>query len=236
MKVLIAVIAYNEALNIGNTLRELKQVCPEYDLVVIDNHSKDNTVELAREEGVTVVSHCINTGSSMGTVATYFRYAWVRGYDILCQFDSDGQHRPQDLPVIIRPILEGKADYVVGSRFLNREGFQSYPIRRLAINTFAWLLSRKMNQKVTDVTSGLRAYNRKVITFFARRYDHELYDTMQLLMLSYLNGARIMEVPVVMRPREFGKSEYDVLTSIKYILKSSVNYVGLLLNIKKNGI
>jgi glycosyltransferase involved in cell wall biosynthesis len=228
------VIAYNEEKNLRNTLKDLRDNGPAgIDIVVIDNGSSDQTKAVALAAGVPVVSHCVNSGGSMGTVMSYFLYAHRYGYDCLCQFDGDGQHVAAELHKIIGPVLEGKADYVIGSRFLAKEGFQSYFMRRMGIRLFAFLDSIVIGQKVTDVTSGFRAYSPKVLEFFARHHRHELSDTNQLLLLSHFAGARIAEVPVVMRPRIHGASEFGIAISLAFPLKGIVNILGCLLQRKR---
>lgn len=229
-RVLVAVIAYNEEKNLGNTIRDLKEHGPQVDIVVIDNGSSDRTKQVAIEAGVPVVSHCVNSGGSMGTVMSYFLYAHRNGYDCLCQFDGDGQHVAAELPKIINPVLDGRADYVIGSRFLQKEGFQSYFFRRLGIQLFAALDSLVVGQKLTDVTSGFRAYSPRVLEFFAKRHRHELSDTNQLLLLSHFAGAKILEVPVVMRARQHGTSEFrSPVTALTFPVKGVINILGCLL-------
>jgi glycosyltransferase involved in cell wall biosynthesis len=226
-RVLVAIIAYNEEKNLGNTLRDLRENGPKADLVVIDNGSTDRTRNVALSAGVPVVSHCINSGGSMGTVMSYFLYAHRNQYDCLCQFDGDGQHVAAELGKIIDPVVEGRADYVIGSRFLAKEGFQSYFLRRIGIRLFAWLDSLLVGQKLTDVTSGFRAYSPRVLEFFAKHHRHELSDTNQLLLLSHFAGARILEVPVVMRPRQHGVSEFrSFVPAVTFPLKGVVNILG----------
>ncbi len=229
MRVLIAVIAYNEEKNIVKVIKELQENNSGYDIVVIDNCSNDATVELCRGMGIKVISHCVNSGSPFGTVMTYFLYAYHNHYDVLCQFDGDGQHVASELEKIISPVIENQADYVIGSRFLEKEGFQSYFMRRMGIRMFAFLDSLIIGQKLTDVTSGFRAYGKETIAFFANYYKHEIYDTSQLLLLSSAMGARIMEVPVVMRAREYGVSDFNFLNSVSFTLKGLINIVGCLL-------
>jgi glycosyltransferase involved in cell wall biosynthesis len=229
-RTLIAVIAYNEQQNLAAALGDLRANGPEADIVVIDNGSTDRTKDIAVEAGVPVVGHCINSGGSMGTVTTYFRYAWRRRYFCLCQFDADGQHMASELSKIIGPILEDKADYVIGSRFLEHKGFQSHWHRRIGIRAFAQLDSLIMGQTVTDVTSGARAYGRRVIEFFGKHHLHELVDPNQLLLLSHFAGSRILEVPVLMRPRLRGSSEFgSITTALFFPMKGIVNIAGCLL-------
>jgi glycosyltransferase involved in cell wall biosynthesis len=229
MRTLVSVIAYNEEQNLQSTLRELLESGGGFDVVVVDNGSSDRTVSVAQKLGVPVLSHCVNSGGSMGTVSTYFAYAYRAGYDILCQFDGDGQHIAAELPKIVSPIERNEADYVIGSRFIQKEGFQSTSLRRLGIRLFSWLDSLVLGQPVTDVTSGFRAYSRSVIEFFGLRFRFEIHDTNQLLLLSHFAGARVCEVPVRMRERAHGQSEYDLLTAAAFPLKGLVNIGGALL-------
>lgn len=232
-KVLIAVIAYNEEKNLAHTIKDLKENGPRADIVVIDNGSTDGTKEAALASGVPVVSHCVNSGGSMGTVLSYFLYAHRNKYDCLCQFDGDGQHVASELHKIIEPVLEGKADYVIGSRFLAKEGFQSYFFRRLGIRLFAWMDSLFVGQRLTDVTSGFRAYGPRVIGLFAKYHRHELSDTNQLLLLSHYAGAKILEVPVVMRARQHGISEFRSMAALTFPLKGVMNILGCVLQRKR---
>lgn len=232
MKTLVAVIAYNEKENIKHVIEDL-QKNSEYDVVVIDNSSTDTTAEVCRKLKVNVISHSINTGGSFGTVTTYFQYAYRKNYDILCQFDGDGQHMASELCKIVKPIKSGQADYIIGSRFLERKGFQSYFLRRIGIRLFAFLDSVIAGQKITDSTSGFRAYNRNVIEFFVKYYKHELHDTNQMLLLSHFAGAKILEVPVEMRSRQHGKSEYNFINAVTFPFKGIVNILGCLLQKKQ---
>lgn len=233
MKILVAVIAFNEGQNIRRVLEDLSAHNFGYDIVVIDNCSSDNTVEIAREMGAEVVAHPVNVAGQFGTIPSYFFYARLNGYSILCQFDGDGQHRASELKKIIDPVKKGEADYVIGSRFLENRGFQSSFLRRIGIRLFSRLDSWVIGQRITDVTSGFRAYGSKVIDLFSRVYKHEICDTNQLLLLSYSAGARIKEVPVEMEARRFGNSEFGFVKSLGFILKGVINILGCLLQKKQ---
>jgi glycosyltransferase involved in cell wall biosynthesis len=238
MKTLIAVVAYNEEKSIQATIKDLGARDSGYDVAVIDNGSSDATVRLSAAMGVPVVNHCINTGGSAGVLTTYFLYAHKMGYDCLCQFDGDGQHLAAELPKILGPVHRGEADYVIGSRFLAKEGSQSTALRRVGIRLFSQLDSAIMGQRITDVTSGFRAYSRRVIEFFARSYRYELHDTNQLLLASHFSGARVLEVPVLMRERLHGQSEFDLTNAIVYPFLGVVNIAGVWLqhgNIRRKG-
>ena len=132
LKILVAVIAYNEGFNIAATLRDLAVDSSRMDFVVVDDGSTDKTLRVCQDADFQVLRHCVNSGS-FGTVKTYFMYAYRHGYDILCQFDGDGQHLASELPKIIGPVERNEADYVIGSRFQDRKGFQSSAIRILKV-------------------------------------------------------------------------------------------------------
>lgn len=238
MKLLIAVIAYNEEKNIKATLQDLVDNNKYgFDIVVIDNGSTDGTKEIVQKMGIPIVSHFINSGHSGGTVMTYFNYAYYFKYDILVQFDGDGQHFAEELPKIIEPVINGY-DYVIGSRFIEKKGFQSSNLRRLGIRIFSSIASLLVGQKITDITSGARAYSATVIKTFAKQYQHEIFDTTQLLLVAYYSGAKIMEYPIIMKERIFGYSEYSPLFAIGFIVKGFINVMGVVLqksNLKING-
>jgi len=229
MKILIAVVSYNEELNIGRTILDLQENNFGYDIVVIDNSSADDTVNIARRMGVPVIAHCINTGSGAGTAKSYFLYAQQNNYDIVCQFDSDGQHKADQLKGLIAPIIDGKADFVIGSRFIDNVGFQSSWTRRIGIRLFSRIVSIISGLKITDITSGFKAYNQKAIKFFSRYYKSEIYDNSQLLLLCHHAGLRIMEVPTLMQERLYGQSEYNLYNSIIFPIKALISIFGTVL-------
>jgi glycosyltransferase involved in cell wall biosynthesis len=230
MKILISVISYNEQANIEATLRDLIDNNFGYDIVVIDNGSNDRTNEVCGRLNVPVVRHCVNTGSSVGTLLSYFSYAYAGDYDVLCQFDADGQHVASELPKIIDPILTGQVDISIGSRFIERAGFQSTSTRRVGIWLFSNLFTWVSGYRVTDITSGFRAYNRDVIIFFGHAYRDPVYDSMnQFLLLAVFSGLRIGEIPTRMKPRQFGKSEFNFWNSVMFPVKGVMTYIACLL-------
>jgi hypothetical protein len=164
-----------------------------------------------------------------GAWLTYFMYAYLNHYDVVCQFDGDGQHLASELPKILQPIFEGKANQVIGSRFLTKDTFQSSFTRRIGIKTFSLLLSAVLGYRIRDVTSGFIAFDRTIIEFFGRYYKHQIDDPNQTHLLCHLSGAKIMEVPVKMRSRKAGKSLYGLVNSILYPIKGTLNIVGCLL-------
>lgn len=229
-KILIAVLSFNEAENIEATLNDLKKHNFGYDIVVIDDGSFDKTADIAKRNNVPVISHCINSGNYSNAAMTYFLYAYNNNYDILCQFDGDGQHQAEQLSKIIYPVAQGKLDVVIGSRFLEKKGFQSYFFRRLGINMFSKIDSKIIGTPLTDVTSGFRSYSKKIISFFGHVYKQELYDnTSQFLLITHYTGGKIGEVAIEMRARQAGNSLFNIWKSITFPLKGLVIVLGCIL-------
>jgi glycosyltransferase involved in cell wall biosynthesis len=137
--VLIAIITYNEEQNICKTITQLQQSKPNADIVLVYNDSKDATVKIAKELGISAISLQVNTGNPYGNVKAYFLYAYEKGYDLVCQFDGDGQHRSEELSKILKSVIEGNAHLVIGSRRIEKKGFQSTFYRRIGISVFSLL-------------------------------------------------------------------------------------------------
>ncbi len=234
-KILVIIPAYNEASAVGAVVAEVHAQAPSADILVVDDGSWDSTAHQAAAAGARVVSLPFNLGIG-GAVQTGFRYADAASYDIAIQIDGDGQHDASYLPVLIKPILEGNADMVVGSRFkttkadIGPQGFQSTFSRRLGIHFFTHLIGILTGLHVTDPTSGFRAYNRRMISAFARYYPGDFPEPEALVVAKRL-GVRVCEVPVKMRRREAGKSSIGHVKSVYYMLK--VTFAILLHMIRK---
>jgi len=220
MKTLVIIPAYNEQENILNTIADIRTHCPEVDYLVINDCSRDNTEQLLRDNGANYVSLPCNLGIG-GGVQTGYRYADERGYDIAIQFDGDGQHDARYLRDLIAPIEAGTADIAIGSRFIKREGFQSTGLRRMGIGFLSGLIKLLCGIHVSDVTSGMRAVNRRFIEEYAKSYAQD-YPEPEAIIAASVRGARIVEVPVEMRERQGGRSSINPLRSVYYMIKVSL--------------
>jgi glycosyltransferase involved in cell wall biosynthesis len=234
MKILVAVIAYNEEGNIEKVIEDLIANNFGYDIVVIDNGSLDNTSKLCRKFNITLISHCTNTGGFNGAFLSYFMYANSNNYDIVCQFDGDGQHLATELPKIIDPLVSGIADVVIGSRFIKREGFQSYFFRRIGIKVFSGIISSITGNRFTDITSGFRSYNRKIIEYFGYYSNFIVHDVVhEFILYTHYLGGKFIEVPVLMKSREQGKSEFNIWNALFFPVKSMISILGSILRKKQ---
>ncbi len=220
MKTLIIIPAYNEKDNIDKVLDELEKDYPQYDYVVINDCSTDITPYILKNRGANFVDLPINLGIG-GGVQTGYLYAYENGYDVAVQMDGDGQHMPKYIADIIAPIERGEADAVVGSRFINNEGFQSSFMRRLGIVILSAMIKILTGMRITDVTSGFRAVNREGIKLFARNYAQD-YPEPEALVVSARNGLKTVEVPVVMKERLGGESSINGFKGAYYMIKVSL--------------
>ncbi len=216
-KPLLIIPAYNEAEGIEAVIRNLAENFPQYDYVVINDGSTDRTGEICEENGFNVVNLPINLGIG-GAVQTGYRYARKYGYGIAVQIDGDGQHDVSYVEAVIRPLRDGEADVVIGSRFLEREGFQSSVGRRAGIQILSGLIWLCTGVRVKDVTSGFRAVNRHFIEIYAGDYPSD-YPEPEAIITAVMNRGRIREVPVVMKERETGKSSINLKRSVYYMIK-----------------
>lgn len=159
MKVLVGMPAYNEEKNIGPLVLKLKE--SGYDVLVCDDASTDSTGLLAENLGAVVVKHSRNLGYG-AAIQSIFSKARELKSDVLVTFDADGQHDYKDIKRLVEPISEGKADVVIGSRFLEKKSdIPKY--REIGIKTITQLTKTTHKVDVTDAQSGLRAYSRKAI-------------------------------------------------------------------------
>ena len=217
MRTLIIIPAYNEADGIEKVVDNIVQNFPQYDYIVVNDGSGDSTRDICRERGYQYLNLSINLGIG-GAVQTGYRYAKDKGYDIAVQIDGDGQHDIAFLEKML-PILEREeADIVIGSRFIDKEGFQSSAARRTGIKILSAFIFLCTGCRVKDVTSGFRAVNKRFIEIYAKNYPID-YPEPEAIVAAVMYGGRIMEVPVVMRERETGTSSINMVKSVYYMIK-----------------
>lgn len=220
MKTLVIVPAYNEEKNILNTVQELKSQHPEVDVLVVNDASRDDTKSILKKNYINYLDLPLNLGIGGGVQSGYI-YAYENEYDIAVQMDGDGQHPASELDKILKPIECKEADVVVGSRFMTKAGFQSSALRRMGIKFLSALIHMCTRQRVLDVTSGYRAVNRKYIEIFSKEYAQD-YPEPEALVAAAKTGARIVEVPVIMRERQGGVSSISSIKSMYYMIKVSL--------------
>ena len=211
MKTLIIVPAYNEALNIEKTISDIKENT-SYDYIIINDCSKDNTKEVCQKNGYHVLSLPVNFGLTSG-IQLGMKYAYQNGYDIAIQFDGDGQHQAKYLKDLVKEIEEGNADIAIGSRFVEEK--KPFSMRMLGSRLISLAIRLTTFKKITDPTSGMRAYDRQAIEAFVS--DASLTPEPDTLVYMLKKNMKIKEVQVEMKEREYGESYLSPLKSVKYM-------------------
>ena len=220
-KVLLIIPAYNEEENILNTYNSIKDYNKKnktnYEVIVINDGSKDRTSEICHKNNIPVIDLIHNLGIG-GAVQTGYKYAYENDYDIAVQFDGDGQHYVSYVKNIIKPIVDNSADMVIGSRFIDDiDTFKSSFARRIGINIISFFIKLTTGKKIYDTTSGFRACNKEIIKDFSLSYPVEYPEPItsaELIKKKY----RIIEKPVNMNEREGGVSSIRTWKSIYYMI------------------
>ena len=171
-KKLVIIPAYNESESIEATVRDIIEKAPDFDYIVINDCSTDNTAEICRRNHFHVLNLPVNLGIG-GAVQTGYLYGWRQGYDVAVQVDGDGQHDPMFLGKMAEYLEKENLDMVIGSRFIEKKGFQSSGARRVGIRYFSWLIHLLTRVRITDPTSGLRMVNRKIMKEFSLNYPKD---------------------------------------------------------------
>jgi glycosyltransferase involved in cell wall biosynthesis len=234
MKTLIIVPAFNEAGNLPKLLDELSSYRDRYDVLVVDDGSRDDSAQLARERNVRVVRLPANLGIG-GAVQTGFKYALAKEYEVVVQLDGDGQHDPIWLDDVTAPILQGEANCVIGSRYLRKNFDREYKtpfLRRIGMLFSSLILFLASGRWITDTTSGFRALDRQALIFFSNDYPIDHPEAEALLMLLQ-KGFVIKEVPIKMRSRQAGSSLFTWVRAIKYPIRVLIGFLGLLIQKKR---
>ncbi len=217
-KILVITPAYNEEKSIRNVVDEIKSLYPSLHLLVVNDGSSDATALEAQRGGAGVVTLPFNLGIG-GAVQTGIKIAERLDFEAVIQIDGDGQHDPRFIRQVLQPVLEGKLDLCIGSRFLTEDPtFQSTFARRIGIRFFCLLLRGLTGQYLTDPTSGFRASSRKLIKIFSDDYPVDFPEP-EAIKIAKRHHSKIGEVAVKMRKREKGKSSIRHLATLYYMIK-----------------
>ena len=223
MRILLIIPAYNEQENIlkvCNILNDYNRNNKQkLDYLVINDGTTDDTETILRENRINHIQLVNNLGIG-GAVQTGYKYAYENKYDVAVQFDGDGQHDVTYVIKICKPIINGQADLVIGTRYLDKSEskFQSTFMRRLGSGIISFFIKILCGKKITDPTSGFRAANKKVIERFANEYPTE-YPEPESTVSLLIDKCKVTEIPVSMNAREGGKSSIGLRKTVDYMIK-----------------
>lgn len=217
LKVLVVIPAYNEALNIEKTVQDIHQNAPNVDYVVVNDGSKDNTLEVIQKNNFNHIDGFCNLGL-FGAVQTGFKLAMKENYDVVIQFDGDGQHSAKYIDAMVKEIENGN-DIVIGSRFVSEK--KPFTARMIGSRLIASAIKIVTGKKVMDPTSGYRAYGKACIKDYA--LDMNNPPEPDTLVYMYRKNRKIKEIQVQMSEREFGESYLNLVNTIKYMSRMMVS-------------
>lgn len=213
MRLMLLIPAYNEAANIRRVVEELIRYYPQYDYVVVNDGSKDDTAQICRENGFNLLDLPVNLGLS-GAFQAGMRYGYAMGYDGVLQLDGDGQHNPAFIAPMAEAMEAAGADIVIGSRFVTKP--KPMTSRMLGSRLIAWVTQFTTGRKLSDPTSGMRLFNRRMMAKFAKEINFGPEpDTIAYLIRQ---GAKVVEVQADMNERVAGESYLSLGRSAIYML------------------
>ena len=236
-RTLVVVPALNEEHSIANVVRSIR--AGGWDCLVVNDGSTDRTSSIAVESGATVVSLATNLGVG-AALRTGFRYAVEHGYSRVVQCDGDGQHRVDNISLLVDTARENGADLVIGSRFLRQsEDSMSVPShRRLVMRLLSWIVRNQSEVTVTDTTSGFKCVSQPLLGEFAQQFPaHFLGDSFEACLVAARNGYSVMEIPTSMNDRLHGQSSASPIQAVRFIVRSvAVAFLGLTFAINKKSV
>ncbi|MAE76663.1 MAG: glycosyl transferase family 2 [Planctomycetes bacterium] len=220
-RILVIIPAKDESGSLPGLLAELAPVHPATDTLVVDDGSNDETRAIAITGGCRTVRHHVNLGYG-AALLTGYHFAMREGYTHVVQLDGDGQHPPHAIEALLGPLREDGADVVVGSRYLASNQGQNWGLRRFASKIIAWFASTWTGHKITDPTSGFQALSPAALALLCSDGFPEDYPDADVLIWLHLNGMRLHEVPVAMRPRVAGVSMHGGMRVAYYFYRLAV--------------
>ncbi len=232
MKTLIIIPAYNEGARIIDVVCNVRAAVPYYDILVVNDGSIDETAHAAQSAGAVVVSHPFNLGYGVA-IQTGYKYAFGKKYDFVVQMDGDGQHDPASINALLAPVVQGRTDFALGSRFLNVDSYEPSLPRRIGMAFFRQLISALIGTRITDTTSGYQAFNQNVVRFFTTEVFPCDYPDADMLLTLHRAGFRILEVPVKMNASISGKSMHSGWKPLYYMFKMLLSIAVTLMRDKK---
>jgi len=224
-RVVACIPAYNEEKSIAKIVLLAQKFVDK--VIVVDDGSEDLTGEIARRLGAVVVRHDARKGYG-AAIQTCFKITKELDTDIMVTLDADGQHDPEEIPKLIKPILNNEADIVIGSRFLNQKSINEIPFyRRLGIKTITFLTRKATgNQKISDAQSGFRAYSRKALEELEIE-ETGMSVTTEILIKAAEKKLNIVEVPIFCKYKGIKSSTHHPIRHGFNVVTSILNFIAI---------
>jgi glycosyltransferase involved in cell wall biosynthesis len=225
MLVSIIIPVYNEELTVGNVIERVKTIMQQtglkYEVIVVDDYSADKSFMVAKKYGVRVYRLKMHLGKGYGLRAGF---AKAEG-DVIVTIDSDGSHRPEELPRVLTPILQNQADLVIGSRYLKQKDVAARKLNAFGVQIFNFLIQMLTGVAVTDSQSGYRAMKRAVLKNQQLKSGGYEIES-EMLVKTAKEDFRVMEVPISFEQRTYGRSGVDpVNDGFKILLSILIAYL-----------
>lgn len=219
-KILFVIPAYNEENNICKAINDVRENFDDADIIVVNDCSKDNTIQMLKKSGTEYLDLPVNLGYS-GAVQTGVKYAKRNDYDYVIQFDGDGQHLASQARKLYDKIKTSGANIVIGSRFLSKTEYKHSFFRKLGTGLFVYLIKLVTRKKITDPTSGLQILDKKTIARYSQPGQYPEFPDANLIAKMILDGYKVEEVSCKMLERTDGVSMHaGILNPIKYMIKN----------------
>jgi len=215
---LVIIPAYNEEANLAGIIGQIRSALPAADVLVVNDGSQDDTARVAVESGARILELPFNMGYGVA-LQTGYKYALRNGYHFAAQIDGDGQHEPEDIPLLLAVVRRGEADLALGSRFLSRKKYNAPLFRRMGMILFRLVTSFLVRQRITDPTSGCQALNQKTIQLYASHVFPVDYPDADVLLMARRTGLKIKEVSVRMYQAADNRSMHSGIKPLYYIFK-----------------
>ena len=222
MDITIGIPAYNEEKNISEIIKKLQKITNK--IIVCDDGSTDSTAKIAEEMGALVVQHETNLGYG-SAIRSIFLKAREEKSDFLITLDSDGQHRIEDIPTVISPLKTGKADIVIGSRFLNNDGKNVPSYRKAGIKILTKLANTSLEKNITDSQSGFRGYSNQVIENITPS-ESGMGVSNEILIKASKQGLKIVEVPIIIL-YDGDTSTHNPISHGSSVLLSTLKFISI---------
>ncbi len=218
----VIIPVYNEELTIGNIIDRVKvavkQIGLKNEIIVVDDCSYDKSLEIAKKHNAQIYTLKRHLGKGYALRAGF---AKAKG-DVIVTIDSDGSHRPEELPLVLAPILQDRADLVIGSRYLNQKNVAARKLNAFGVKLFNSFIELLTGVAITDSQSGYRAMKREVMK--SQKLKSGGYEIeSEMLVKTAKNGFRITEVPISFEQRTYGRSGVDPIVDGFKILLSIVS-------------